>query len=579
MVGAEPLEAVVIGSGFGGAVACCRLAQRWPGQVLLLERGQRYPKGSFARDPHGFATQFWAASKGPRTLNGLFDIRNFRRMDAVVAAGLGGGSLVYANVFMRPPTWVFEQGWPQGWSLERLAPYYRVAQSVLGARPLPPDGGDPRRVVKRQQLFQAFAQHEGRPTHAPDIAVFFGRGYADQQGQPTPMGQQERNRYGATQTSCTYCGECNIGCNLHAKNSLDLNYLYAAEHIHHAQVETGVEATCITPLGVGGQPDSTATGVHGYQVDYTDTQGAVHRVRARRVVVAAGTLGTNELLLRCRDEHGTLPRLSAQLGRRFSGNGDFVSVVVQGQKDAAPNHGPVITQCIDFGLAEKPEEGKPAFQLEDAAYPPLVSWYVEGLRPILTPWQLLSKVGGVVQLLWTGVRQRVWGGKWSGSVVHYAAALLKEDMSYRSSVLLFMGKDRGDGVFHLNGGRLELHWPQATSRPLYDAMDACGARFKRFVQAKKYLPQPTWAWPVRNNITVHPLGGCALADSPEQGVASAHDHERGQLFGYQHLYVTDGALIPGSIGANPSATITALAEWVCEGITGLTPDDQLGATT
>ena len=139
-----------------------------------------------------------------------------------------------------------------------------------------------------------------------------------------------------------------------------------------------------------------------------------------------------------------------------------------------------------------------------------------------------------------------------------------------------MGKDRGDGVFRLNGGRLELHWPQTSSRPLYDAVVACGRRFATFVQARAYVPQPTWTWPVRNNVTVHPLGGCALADSPEQGVASAHDHARGQLFGYQHLYVTDGALLPGSVGANPSATITALAEWVCEGITGQAPDDTLG---
>jgi cholesterol oxidase len=571
----QPYEALVIGSGFGGAVACCRLAQRWPGRVLLLERGQRYAKGAFARDPHGIATQFWASAQGARALNGLFDIRNFRRMDVVVSAGLGGGSLVYANVFMPPPAWVFGQGWPTGWTRERLDPYYRVARSVLAARPLPPEGAEPRRRVPRQQLFQAFAQHEGRPTHAPDIAVFFGRAYAEQGGAPTPMGVPERNRYGATQTSCTYCGECNIGCNVHAKNSLDLNYLHAAEHHHGAQVRTGAEVTRITPLGPTGQPDTTATGEQGYQVDYIDAQGQVHQVRAQRVVVAAGTLGTNELLLRCRDQHGTLPRLSPRLGQRFSGNGDFVAVAVQGQQDASPNHGPVITQCIDYHLAQ-PQAGQPAFQLEDAAYPPLVSWYVEGLRPVITPWQWLAKVGGVLRSVWAGVSQSLVGGKWSGSVVHHAAALLKGDMSYRSSVLLFMGKDRGDGVFRLNGGRLELHWPQTSSRPLYDAVVACGRRFATFVQARAYVPQPTWTWPVRNNVTVHPLGGCALADSPEQGVASAHDHARGQLFGYQHLYVTDGALLPGSVGANPSATITALAEWVCEGITGQAPDDTLG---
>ena len=116
------LEAVIIGSGFGGAVSCCRLAQKWPGKVMLLEQGKRYPKGSFPRTPHDFAQNFWSTvtdgnshskAQRKRRLNGLFDIRNFRRMDAVVSAGLGGGSLIYANVFLEPPAGVFADNWPK----------------------------------------------------------------------------------------------------------------------------------------------------------------------------------------------------------------------------------------------------------------------------------------------------------------------------------------------------------------------------------------------------------------------------------------------------------------------------------
>ena len=571
------LEAIIVGSGFGGAVMCCRLATRWPGKVLLLERGKRYPKGSFARSPHDFANNLWAdAEPGqPRKLNGLFDIRNYHRMDAVVSAGLGGGSLIYANVFMPAPDWVFGERWPAQINLSTLAPYYRIAQGVLGARPVPPAQGDVRRTIQRTGLYADFAQADGGTSRAADICVFFGKGYANRQSGPLPIGEQERNRFGALQTSCTYCGECDVGCNVHAKNTLDLNYLYAAEKQHGALVETGSEVTCITPLNDAGDTDSTADGRHGYRVDYRDDAGTARHALARRVVVSAGTLGTNELLLRCRDALGTLPRLSQRLGQGFSGNGDFLSFVTGGERDADPNYGPVITQYIDYGL-QQPQPGQPAFMLEDAAYPAFAAWYVEGLRPAASPGYVFSRIARTLKIFKQRWVDQLFSGKWSGSVVAYANAVLQGDVSYRSSVLLFMGQDAADGTLSLKRGRLALDWPQTTSRPLYDAMVACGERFKQFTRATSYIPQPTWAWPVRNNITVHPLGGCALAEKPAQGVVSSLPGVRGQAFGYHGLYVADGSILPTGVGANPSATITALAEWIAEDIIGLAPDDTLG---
>jgi len=580
------LEAVVIGSGFGGAVSCCRLAQKWPGQVMLLERGKRYPKGSFPRSPNDFAENFWAPADDrvprpsalrKRPLNGLFDIRNYRKMDAVVSAGLGGGSLIYANVFLEPPEWVFKDSWPAGWSQQKLSSYYKVARSVLGARTIPPSTDEPRRQVRRQQLFADFAAAEKRPSRLADICVFFGNDYSYQGGAlPLPIGEQEKNRFGAAQTSCTYCGECDVGCNLHAKNSLDLNYLHAAEQWHGAAIRTECVVDRIVPLNASGAEDSTAAGQFGYRVHYRDGDNQPQAVSARRVIVAAGTLGSNELLLRCRDEFGCLPRLSRQLGERFSGNGDFVAIVAEGQRPADPNHGPVITRFIDYGLVGAPTSGK-AFILEDAAYPSFAAWYIEGLRPGLNPLHLLRKGWRLLRLFWYRLAQSLINGKWSGSVVEYFNSMLRGDLSERSSVLLFMGKDAGDGRLSLKAGRLDLDWPQQSSRLLYDAMIACGDRFRKFVGSKTYIPQPTWRWPIRNNITVHPLGGCALADSPERGVVSASDDSRGQVFGYQGLYVADGAVLPGSVGANPSATIAAVAEWIAEGITGISPDDSLGA--
>ena len=168
------------------------------------------------------------------------------------------------------------------------------------------------------------------------------------------------------------------------------------------------------------------------------------------------------------------------------------------------------------------------------------------------------------------------GGKWSGQVADLFHEVLKGDLSYRSSVLLCMGLDKGDGVLSLKEGRLDIQWPQTSSMPLYRAIVDCGKRFKAFAGSTFFTPLSTWKWPMRNNITVHPLGGCALAYDPGLGVVSAGS-DRGQVFGYTGLYVADGSLLPGAVGANPAATISAVSEWIAEGITGNVPDSDLGA--
>lgn len=578
------LEAVIIGSGFGGAISCCRLAQKWKDGVMLLERGRRYPMGSFPRSPHQMAANFWNLPDEPvqrpkhireRTLRGMFDIRNYTRMDAVVGAGLGGGSLIYANVFLEPPEQVFERGWPKGLNKAVLQPYYRVAKAVLGARPIPSWKDDARRRIVRTELFQKFAENQQRESKLADLCVFFGNDVEN----PTPIGIQEKNRYGATQTSCTYCGECDVGCNTHSKNTLDLNYLYVAEHVHKARIQTDCLAEKIVPLNERGEEDTTADGRHGYRVYYRHLDDGPAHVDTRRVVVSAGALGTNELLLRCRDVHGTLPRLSRRLGQRFSGNGDFLSFVVEGKKPADPNYGPVITQYTDFNLFDKHDPNR-AFVLEDAAYPGFAAWFTEGLQPSLNPVGMLKKAWRVLKTLWDYVRQSLFGGKWTGSVGELFYQMLRGDVSYRSSVLLCMGLDKGDGVLTLKDGHLDLDWPQQNSMTLYQAILDRGEKFKNFVQSWLFTPLPTWNWPMRNNITVHSLGGCILADSPEEGVVSAGEQTRGQVFGYQGLYVADGSVLPSAVGANPIATISAVSEWIAQGIVGNAelPTDDLGQT-
>jgi cholesterol oxidase len=153
---------------------------------------------------------------------------------------------------------------------------------------------------------------------------------------------------------------------------------------------------------------------------------------------------------------------------------------------------------------------------------------------------------------------------------------LKNDLSYGTCVLLCMGLDNGQGVMRLNkNGYLEIEWPQADNRPLYDAILAAAHDFGKRIGAKITVPMPNWWPPMHHNITVHALGGCIIGDAPQTGVVSAAPDTLGQVFGYAGLYVADGAIVPTAVGANPTATIAALSEMIAEKITGLAPTDQL----
>jgi cholesterol oxidase len=581
---AERYEAIVIGSGFGGGISACRLSKRWPGRVMVLERGKRYPMGSFPRAPHDFANNFWNVQNlkeeqrpRPRKMqnaeaHGLFDVRNFRHMDVVLSAGLGGGSLIYANVFLEPPDHVFDERWPANTKKAALAPYYAIAKEVLGSRPIPRNG-DPRREITRTRLFEQVAKATGRDSRLVDINVFFGNDFND----PLPIGEQTKNRFGALQTSCVYCAECDVGCNTHSKNTIDLNYLFVAEQRYGAQVLTEHLAHRIVPVNVREEDDPAADGSHGYRVYYYDLRQGAKLTQAaltNRVVVSAGTLGSTELLMRCRDLYKTLPRLSGRLGARFSGNGDFLSFVIgheqvpAGMPPANPNYGPVITQRIDCNLFENFAKDH-AFILEDASYPVFTSWFVEGIKPRYMH----------LQALWLWLRN-AWGrwvkGTSPGSVGWALGDLLSGDMSWNTSVLLCMGLDHSNGTMSLDpAGSVTIDWPQQDSMPLYEAVVEECKRYSQVTQGKDFFVLPTWYHPLRKNVSVHPLGGCVLADDPAQGVTSADLPTFGQVFGYPGLYVADGALLPSAVGANPTATISALCERVAEGITGIAPDGQL----
>lgn len=510
----DQFEALVIGSGFGGAVAVCRLAQAGV-DVAVVERGRRWPPGSFPRDLDRLDDGWlWLCN------HGLYDAQPLNDILAVRAAGYGGGSLVYANVAMRPPEEVFAKSWPEPYSRAALEPYYDLVAHMLDVRPVQADPRTGELPPKTRLMAQAagLLGHDDGFFH-PNLAVRFK--------------ERGPNRFGVIQGPCTFSGQCDIGCNEGAKNTLDLNYLALAEQ-HGATVGTLTEAVHIARAGEGYQVRLREYGHPGL-----GREGVERQVTARYVFVCAGALGTTELLLRSRDQYHTLPDLPPALGEGYSGNGDFLSFG-DGLRDLAePGNGPTITTAALLHTGTTAEEQW--FVLEEGGYSEQLAKLVRSLHVSRLPAYAARLVG-------TSARRVL------GSARDLGATL--DDGAARTAVLLAMGNDRADGRIELRGPghRLHVTWDVTRTSPLYEAERAVSGQVVRALGGRPF-GTPTWRL-FRQPVTVHNLGGARMGSDPETGVVDTE----GEVFGHRGLYVLDGAALPGATGANPSSTIAAVAE-------------------
>jgi cholesterol oxidase len=509
-------EAIVVGSGFGGAVAACRLAQAGV-DVAILERGRRFAPGSFPRPAQAYLRSValrhdvMSWDRG-----GLYDVRPLNDVLVVQAAGYGGGSLIYANVQMRPPPHVFDTGWPAGYTRAALDPYYDLVAHMLDVRPVEPDPSTGELPPKTRLMTEA-ATRLGRRAQffQPNIAVRFeGAGEP-----PTP------NKFGMPQSGCLHCGECDIGCNVGAKNTLDLNYLAVAELLG-AEVGTSCEVTWIAP------------NQDGFELRFRDPHDhdSESAVAARQVFLCLGAVNTTELLLRCRDQHGTLPRLSPSLGKGYSANGDFLALGIAPKPPFGATHGPTITTALIHDRRDG--DRRIWFAIEDGGY----SSYLAPLVPVLSPTRLA----------------RLLGRELEGRLAHHAEAFasLLEEEGDATAVLLVMGRDSADGTIELRGRRHRLHvrWDTSSNHALYAAETAACSELVTALGGRMALAA-NWRFLGQPNA-VHNLGGCRMAEHENDGVVDPE----GQVFRYPGLYVLDGAIMPVSLGANPSHTIAAVAE-------------------
>ena len=296
-------DVVVVGSGFGGGITACRLAERGL-SVCVLERGRRFGPGDFPDRPQQAPRMFWSACHNP---GGFFDLRIMRDVAVLTGAGVGGGSLVYANVQLRAPDDVFDDpAWPAAIDAPTLRPYYDRTEAALDPRETPADPPLP-----KIRAFDAMAARAGlTPTRLP-IAVHFG--------------EPRRHPFsGAFQQGCDNLGRCDIGCPRNARNTVDITYVARAEQ-HGAEVFPLHEVRTI-------DPPRNSDG--SWKVSFRDLQyGIDGTVSAPVLVLAAGALGSTRLLLRNRKR---LPRLSPALGSRFSGNGDALSLALDPKADGVP---------------------------------------------------------------------------------------------------------------------------------------------------------------------------------------------------------------------------------------------------
>ncbi|HXV33695.1 MAG TPA: GMC family oxidoreductase [Gaiellaceae bacterium] len=550
-MGETHFDAVVVGSGFGGSVLACRLAQAGK-SVCVLERGKPYPPGSFPRGPRELAKAFWDPSKG---LYGMFNVWSFSGIGALVSSGLGGGSLIYANVLLRKPEkWFVKEDLAKGgyehWPVTRaeLDPHYDTAEIMLGGQEYPFEA-----ITPKTRAFRGVGETLGREFVLPKLAVTFANP-GEEPAIGVPLQEEHPNLHGVPRYTCRLIGECDIGCNLGAKNTLDLTYLSEAAR-RGAEIRTRCEVRSLAPREGG-----------GYTVRYVEHDPAdegreiktddprvrpVRELTCDRLVLAAGTLGSTFLLLRSRD---AFPGLSPRLGSRFGGNGDLLTFAVGAKRPLDAHRGPVITSALHVPDELDGGEGR-GFYVEDAGYPEFVSWLVQATQGPGSFWRFRRTAARLA----LGLLSREPEVDLSAEV----SELLSETrVSTGSLPLLGMGRDIPDGNMELTDkGRLQVDWRKGKSGPFFDRLGDFGKEIAGALGAK-FERNPTWY--LGRLITVHPLGGCPMGRNAEEGVVDSY----GEVFGYPGFTIADGSVMPGPVGPNPSLTIAALAERFAEPATG-----------
>jgi cholesterol oxidase len=513
---------LVIGSGFGGAVSALRLAEKGY-RVGVLECGRRFEDEDYAKSTWNLRRYFWMPRLG---LRGILRLTVFKDIVVASGCGVGGGSLGYANTLYRArPAFFQDSQWGQGGDWEReLGPHYDTAEHMLGVTEYPLEG-------PADQLLHEYGESVGvgdTYKHAR-VGVFFGE-----------PGREVEDPYfggkGPARSGCIGCGSCMVGCRYNAKNTLRKNYLWFAEQLG---VEIHSERQVVDVRAVDGGAED---GSDGYRVT-SHRSGAMLRrkprtLTARGVVVAAGTLGTNQLLADCK-HRGALPRISDRLGELVRTNSESINAVT------APSDERDFAKSVAISSSIYPD---PDTHIEVVTY---------GKRA--------DSMSYLFTLL-TGRGSRFTRPlKWIGQAVRHPIRFLRLfwpfSWSRRTVILLVM--QTLDNAIRLRpkrrllGRGVKLQTEQDPEKPNPTFIPAADAATRWMADRIGGLPQSGITEAVLNiPTTAHFLGGAVIASDPGRGVVDSEN----RVFGYENLLVCDGAAMPANPGVNPSLTITAIAE-------------------
>lgn len=535
----DDYSTVVIGSGYGGAITAARLAERGL-PVCLLERGKEWRIGEF---PDEFK-ELAANVRNKKHPLGLLDYYLCRDIDVLKGNGLGGTSLVNANVAIRPDPELFvDERWPSVYrdlaASGDLWRYYERAERMLRVRPHP----QALELTKVQMVKKRADQLSDARFGPLNIAVSFD-----------PEGP---NHVGVHQKPCIGCNDCITGCNVGAKNTLYMNYLPYAKQ-KGVEIFTQTEVLHIEK-GAGGY-----TVV--YRRNHVDGFGAPRRLRARNVILSAGSLGSTEILLRSR-ENGL--SVSDRLGTSFSGNGDYLGLAYNGDfrtnvmgfgnrlgsERSQVQPGPTIVSAIQYHRG-KPFRDRMTVQDFSALPSGLVNFFRFSLPALAITGLDMDE----------GFRDKAEELQRIGRDV---AGWNPEGAENHSMVYLVMAMDDAGGRMQLDeDGRVEINWPRLRNLekdPLFQRIDQELREHARTLGATYvHLTRPK-LFGVDNLITAHPLGGCSMGENADTGVVDADGHVYDGQGGIQEgLRVVDGAIVPSPIGVNPFLTISALAERIAE---------------
>ncbi len=516
---------IVIGSGFGGSVSALRLAEKGY-RVTVIEMGRRWHPETLPRSTWDVRHWIWRPRLG---LNGFFNIRFFRHVTTLHGHAVGGGSITYGNTLIAPPPKVWRQGtWAGLADWEHIMPrHFETARRMLGVN----ENREPGEADARLMAMARACGLERTYRRTEVATLFAGEGEQPGAERPDPYFGGE----GPARRTCTACGGCMIGCRYDAKNTLDRNYLYLAEK-RGARVLAETKAIDIRPLGA-------ADGRDGYAVTCEpslDRLGPKRVHTCRGVVFAASSVGTQELLLRMKD-NGSLPRLSDALGNDVRTNAEsLIGVRYPGTSDD-------LSKGVAIGSGVHLDEHT---HVQAVRYPD-----GSGTLGLLTTVMTLGAPGPRRILAWLAALGRMMATR----PITTARMLLPWRFSRETVILLCMQSLESSLKMRL---KRRWFWPfgkllvtEGDDVPAFipeaNAFAVKGAEATGGVAATSLIEIL-----FNISITAHCMGGAVMARTPSQGVCD----EKCRVFGYENMLVCDGSVLSANLGVNPSLTITALAE-------------------